>query len=293
MSAPRTEGLPEPRASRPGSLLWDLVGDWRLIMVMPGSMVMQVAHPVVGAGVGEHSVFRTDPWGRLLHSLDSTLTLIYGGDAALAEGQRLQGLHREIRGVDADGRRYSALHPEAFAWVHLILYERLVAMSRLFGPPLSPDDRVRLYAEMLELGRVLHVRPQHLPPTEAEFWPYLDKMVSDRLEHHPTVDAFLDVLRRSEIPPPVWPRRLHRAWPPIGRGFGAFSHFLAVGSLSPQIRELVGLSWTDRQERLLQKIGAGIARSAPRIPQRWRYFPKAARARAAASDGERFTQTGR
>ncbi|MGQ0573341.1 MAG: oxygenase MpaB family protein [Pseudonocardia sp.] len=273
---------PPPRASRPGSLLWELVGDWRLIMVMPGSMVMQVAHPVVGAGVGEHSVFRTDPWGRLLHSLDSTLTLIYGGAGALAEGRRLQEVHREIRGVDADGRRYSALNPEAYAWVHLILYERLVTMSRLLGPPLSGDDRVRLYAEMLELGRVLHIRPQHMPATEAEFWPYLDKTVSDRLEHHPTVDAFLDVLRRSDVPPPRWPGRLDRAWPPIGRRFGAMGHFLAVGSLSPQLRDLLGLSWTDRQERMLRRMGDGIARTAPRLPERWRYFPAAARARAAA-----------
>ena len=50
-------------------MLAELATDRRLIMVLPGSMVMQVAHPVVGAGVGEHSVFRTDPWGRLAHSL--------------------------------------------------------------------------------------------------------------------------------------------------------------------------------------------------------------------------------
>lgn len=276
-----------PAPSRPGSLLWDLVGDWRLIMVMPGSMVMQVAHPMVGAGVGEHSVFRTDPWGRLLHSLDSTLTLVYGGSAAIAEGRRLQQVHRDIRGVDTDGRRYSALQPEAYAWVHLILFERLVTMSELFGTPLSSEDRVRLYDEMIELGRVLHIRPQHMPATEAEFWPYLDKMVSDRLEDHPTVDAFLDVLRLSPVPAPRWPRRLDPVWPAVGRPFGAFGHFLAVGSLSPQIRELLGLRWTSRQARVLRKMGEGIARTAPRIPDRWRYLPAAARARAAAAGAQR------
>lgn len=279
---PSDERDPEsPLPSRAGSLLWELVGDWRLIMVMPGSMVMQVAHPMVGAGVGEHSVFRTDPWGRLLHSLDSTLTLIYGGEAAIAESRRLQTIHRDIRGIDVDGRRYSALHPEVFAWVHLILFERLVTMSRLLGPPLTDDDRARLYDEMLEFGGVLGIRPQHMPGTEPEFWPYLDKMISDRLEHHPTVDAFLDVLWHSTIPPPRWPRRLDRAWPPIGRRFGTFSHFLAVGSLSPQIRDLLDLPWTDRQDRLLRTMGDGIARTAPRIPERLRYFPAAARARAA------------
>ena len=270
----------EPRQpSRPGSLLWELVGDWRLMMVMPGSMVMQVAHPMVGAGVGEHSVFRTDPWGRLLHSLESTLTLVYGGHAALAEGQRLQEVHRAIRGVDDRGRRYWALHPQAYAWVHLILFERLVTMSRLFGSPLSDPQRRRLYAEMLELGRVLQIRPAALPPTEGEFWPYLARTTDEVLENHPTVHAFLDVLRESSIPPPRWPRRLERAWAPVGRRFGAVGHFLAVGTLPPRLRELLDLRWTDAQQRRLRKMGEGIARTAPRIPARWRYLPQAARAR--------------
>lgn len=47
-------------------------------------------------------------------------------------------------------------------------------------------------------------------------------------------------------------------------------HFLAVGSLSPQLRDLLDLAWTPRQERLLRKM-------------RLRYFPAAARARAAAN----------
>jgi uncharacterized protein (DUF2236 family) len=150
--------------------LWDLAGDRRLVMVLPGSMVMQAAHPVVGAGVGAHSVFRTDPWGRLFHSLGSTLTLARGGPAAVAEATRLREVHRAIRGVDEVGRRCSALHPEAYAWVHVILYERLVTMSRLFGPPIA--DRTRLYAEFLELGDALGIRRHHLPADEAAVWPY-------------------------------------------------------------------------------------------------------------------------
>jgi uncharacterized protein (DUF2236 family) len=104
------------RPSRPGSLLWELVGDRWLRLVLPGPMVVQVAHPMVGAGVGEHSVFRTDPWGRLLHSMASTLALVYGGDDAVAAGRGLQQVHRAIRGVDERGRRYPALHPQAYAW---------------------------------------------------------------------------------------------------------------------------------------------------------------------------------
>jgi len=93
------------------------------------------------------------------------------------------------------------------------------------------------------------------------------------------VHAFLDVLRESSIPPPRWPRRLERAWAPVGRRFGAVGHFLAVGTLPPRLRDLLDLRWTDAQERRLRKMGEGIARTAPRIPARWRYLPQAAPAR--------------
>lgn len=240
-------------------LLPRLAADRRLMMVLPGSMVMQVAHPVVGAGVGEHSVFRTDPWGRLAHSVASTLTLMNGGPAAAAEGERLRAVHREIRGVDPDGRRYSALHPGAYAWVHLVLFERLVTMRRVFGAPLDGAQRARLYVEMVELGGVLGIKRQHLPPDEPAFWPHLDRTIEEDLEDHPTVHAFLDVLRRSAIPHPRWPLPA-RWWPPIGRGVGRFSHFLAVGTLPPRLRERLGLPWTPAQQRRLDVIARGTAR---------------------------------
>ena len=83
-------------------------------MLSVRALLMQVAHPMVGAGVGEHSVYKTDPWGRLYRSLNSLMTQIYGSERAVAEGPRLQELHRGIKGVDAQGRRYSALNPEAY-----------------------------------------------------------------------------------------------------------------------------------------------------------------------------------
>ena len=267
-----------PEPSRSGSLLWELVGDWRLMMVMPGSMVMQVAHPMVGAGVGEHSVFRTDPWGRLLHSWRSTLTLVYGGEAALAEGRRLQEVHRAIRGVDDRGRRYWALHPRAYAWVHLILFERLVTMSRLFEPPLSDPQRRRLYAEMLDLGQVLQIRPAALPPTEADYWSYLDRTTDEVLENHPTVHAFLEVLRESRIPPPRWPRRLERGVSSSGDG----SARSGTSSRSARCRRgCASCSGCAGPTRRSGGCGrwARASRVRPHIPERWRYLPQAARAR--------------
>jgi uncharacterized protein (DUF2236 family) len=243
-------------------VLAELATDRRLVMVLPGSMVMQVAHPVVGAGVGAHSVFRTDPWGRLAHSLESTMTLVRGGPAAAAEGARLREVHRDIGGVDERGRRYHALHPAAYAWVHLILFERLVTMRRVFGRPLTAPERGELYAEMVELGLAMGIRRHHMPADERAFWPYLQHVLDEVLEDHPTVHAFLDVLRRGEVPHPRWPGALTRWWPPVGRGIGGFSHFLAVATLPGALRARIGVEWTPAHERGL----ARLARSVSRMP---------------------------
>lgn len=241
-------------------MLAELATDRRLVMVLPGSMVMQVAHPVVGAGVGAHSVFRTDPWGRLAHSMASTMTLVRGGPAAAAEGTRLRAVHRDITGVDERGRRYSALHPGGYAWVHLILFERLVTMRRVFGRALTAPERAALYAEMVDLGLAMGIRRHHMPVDEPAFWPYLARTVETVLEDHPTVHAFLDVLRTSPVPHPLWPAALGRWWPVVGRGIGGFSHFLAVATLPGALRTLLGLPWTDADERRLARLARGVAR---------------------------------
>ena len=53
-----------------GGPVWRAAGDIRLLSTSGYALLLQVAHPTVGAGVLEHSNFREDPWGRLLRTLD-------------------------------------------------------------------------------------------------------------------------------------------------------------------------------------------------------------------------------
>src|SRR5260370_13407659 len=102
-------------------------GDARLLVCAGYALLLQVSHPTVGAGVSEHSQFRRDPWGRLLRTLDYTYTMIYGGPRAAGEmGRRIRAFHRQITGVLPDGRRYSALEPGAYAWVHATIAAAIV-----------------------------------------------------------------------------------------------------------------------------------------------------------------------
>jgi uncharacterized protein (DUF2236 family) len=167
----------------PGSILWDYGADARLLATASYALMLQVAHPTVAAGVREHSDYARDPWGRLLRTLDYVYVMTYGGPGAAATtGRRLREMHKQIKGPAPDGRRYHALEPAPYAWVHATLVDGIVSGHARFGRPLSPTQVERLYREWLALGRVIGVRDGDLPDDWRGFRDYFDRMVAERLE---------------------------------------------------------------------------------------------------------------
>ncbi|NRQ37462.1 DUF2236 domain-containing protein [Nonomuraea sp. NN258] len=264
----------------PGSMHWDTAGEYRNLLMAGSALVLQTMHPAVGAAVAEHSTYKDDPWGRLTRTLTSVQKWVYGGAEGPEEGRRLRELHKEISGVDEQGRHYHALNGEAWAWVHLSLFERFIALNRHFGTPFSGEQERRLYEESRHLGRILRVPERELPADVTAFWDYFDHMVADRLEAHPTALDVLAVMRGTPAPPQL-PRPLRRLWTPVGVSSGEFNHFVTVGTLPPLVREKLGLTWTTRDERRLRHLGRAVAALTPRLPERLRYMPIAYRARKA------------
>ena len=62
----------------PGSLTWRVNREGVLLLGGGAALVLQVAHPLVAAGVAEHSNYREDPWGRLYRTLDLTTKIVFG-----------------------------------------------------------------------------------------------------------------------------------------------------------------------------------------------------------------------
>ncbi|MFJ2946834.1 oxygenase MpaB family protein [Streptomyces sp. NPDC087226] len=281
--APRT--APEPLA--PGTVLWDVAGDVRLLLSLPAATVLQVAHPAVGAGVDDHSVFRTDPWGRAARSLESLQLWVYGGDRAIEEGRRLRTLHRHISGTDRHGRPYSALTPAHYAWVHATAYPVFLRAARYLDRPFTPEDERRLYGELLHLGRILGIEDRDMPPTPEAYWRYFDTTVAQELERTVVAGELLDPHRPLPPPPGPLPRRL---WPLLCPLFTRLQVFLTAGLLPPAVRDRLGVTWTPRQERRLRRLGAVVRTVVPPLPERLRYLPVARAARAAARRADSGTR---
>ena len=89
-----------------------------LLLGGTAALLMQVAHPLVAAGVDQHSDFRRAPVPRLLRTVDTTLAIVFGERAEADRAfRRIDRVHAPVRGSAADGRSYRARDPRLLLWV--------------------------------------------------------------------------------------------------------------------------------------------------------------------------------
>lgn len=262
-------------APQRGTEVWRRFGDIRGLGLTAHVLAMQVAHPVVGAGVVDHSDYQSDPYGRFNRTYRSITTVVYGGPRrSAAEAERLRTLHRRIRGTDEHGRKYHALDPKAYAWVHLTLVKAVADAHAMFGRPMSRTELAVYYAENIRLGLLLGVRGQDMPPSWPEFLAYYDDMVEHTLENTRALREFLTGLRQ-----PAKPKALDRLpdgqWRRLTAPTVRITYLTTVAALPETLRKRCDLHLTPeeflaverfaRRTRLATGLIPAPARRAPAI----------------------------
>jgi uncharacterized protein (DUF2236 family) len=251
----------------PDSVSWSFASDIRLYLVMLYPLLLQVAHPTVGAGVSDYSDFEHRPWDRLLHTLDWVTLLVYGGHDAVAAGRRLRALHKNFTGTREDGQPYYALEPESYAWVHATLIESYVAGHAQFGRPMTHDQAEHFYREYRGLGRLVGVREHDLPEDWSGFREYLSRTASRELVRTEAVGRVLRTVRHPARPPIPLPEAIWRVTSlPAGRALWLGG----IGLLGPQLRAQLRIDWSARDERAYQALGRITRGMTPALPRRLR-----------------------
>lgn len=275
---------PDPAVLGPDSLAWKHAGDNLQLLMAGTTLLLQVAHPVVGAGVEQHSVFKTDPWGRMQRTAEWGMRLLYGGpEGSPQAGRELRDLHRDIKGTDDKGRRYFALDREAYAWVHMTTYYTMVTTQRLFGEqPFTPAEESQLYREWVQQGRVLGIRDEDMPADLPAFQRYFDNMVEQRLEETSLARYLIDVTLKKSRKPPALKWLPDRIWNFAYRSAGSWLMLNTAATLPPALRQTLGVEWNRPREIIFNQLARMIRLSLPLLSLKARYAPPAAKALAAA-----------
>lgn len=233
------------------SIYWKVNSELGIFAGGGRALLMQVAHPGVGAGVEQHSAYASDPWGRLFRTVDVMMKLSFGTPEQSARQQRLlEKMHRRVKGTTDQGHDYDALAVDLQLWVWATLVDTALLVYERIRPRLSGAEREQYYQESKLMAHGCGVPAGACPESFEDFRRYVDRVVAEDL--HVTRSA-KSVATAAMNPPVPGPLGLVAAPP---------HQIITVGLLPPSLREQYGFRWNRaRQRRLDLTLTAGRAAS--------------------------------
>jgi uncharacterized protein (DUF2236 family) len=246
MRDPRARTHAERLASRDGYFRPESVirriGNSPLVPLLGGgpAVLLQVAHPLVAAGVVYHSDYKNDLWQRLLRTLQALYLIVYGSkEEAESAGEAVRAVHSHVHGTTRGrlgpfpaGTTYSASDPDLMLWVHATLVDASLSAHRRFVERLDPDEEEEYYCEMALVARLFGVPASDVPAHLADFREYVDaKLAGREICVTPPAREVAAVILEAPLPAPL------RVLVP--------AHRLATAALlPPSLREEYGLRWS-------------------------------------------------
>lgn len=247
----------------PGSISWRI--DREVLVLAGGScaLLMQAAHPMVAAGVVEHSTYAADPFGRLMRTLTSSFDIVFGSRSrAEATIRRVNAIHGAVHGALPSGAPYSALDPQALLWVHATLVDTALKVYGRFVAPLSLEEEQAYHAECTRVAVLLRVPVADIPASIDDLRAWMDRMMSSgRVRVTPAARE----IARTVLYPTSWtPRVLWDA-----------AHLVSLATLPGPLRRQYGIAWSSARERGMDRVATATRRALPLVPGFLRTVPQA------------------
>ena len=255
----------------PDSVTWRVNREGVLLVGGGAALILQLYHPLVAAGVAEHSHYRDEPWARLYRTLDVTTKIMFG-PTSLAEdtARKLRHIHGLIRGetTEAAGRfpagtKYDARKPELLMWVHATLVHVSLDVYNRYVTPLTIGEQQRYYEEQMLAAEKFGIPRDRQPPTLADFNEYFDGMLTG--DDTAVTAALLDVVDAT----------LHPPLPRVAKPLVEALNLATIGLLPPGVRAELNLPWGPTRKRLFDASRVVLSRSLPVLPRLFREFPPA------------------
>ncbi|MGW4117896.1 oxygenase MpaB family protein [Nocardia sp. NPDC004711] len=264
----------DPLPLGPETLTWKTFGS---LYFLPSALfvgMVQNMHPGLGAGVEFHSEIHDEFYQRILRSLYPIYGVVFDGDQARDTAREIVGYHRDIKGVDARGRRYHALDPGTFYWAHAVFFVQNLRAADLFMGGLSEGERERLWREHYRWYELYGMSMRVVPPSWPAFQRYWRDMCRDTLEPTKAARDVFHLVDTVPVPPFPLVRRLPKPlWEYLIRPAGGqFYRFVTIGLCDPEIRRTMGFTWTARDQRRFDRLCRTLSAMNRATPDSVKYF---------------------
>lgn len=250
----------EPALTTPDSISW-MVFKNPLALLVGGiaAVLLELAEPRVGAGVWNHTTFKSDPLRRIQRTGLAAMITVYGPrNEAETLIARVRRIHAAIRGVTPDGHAYRADDPRLLAWVHATASFGFLGAYNAYVYHLHPEECDRYFAEGMTSARMYGA--EGTPASQVEMAALFEEMTGT-LKRSPVLLEFLDIMERTSVLPY-----------PFDRMQGMLVK-AAVGILPSSVQEQLGLkerwglsSW---ERHVIAQLGIFaeriLVRSAPAV----------------------------
>lgn len=231
----------------------------RLMFDVPGllggqaSLLQQIAHPSVAAGVDDHSDFRSSTVPRLVSTLDLVVTILYGTPSqAQAAAASVHAVHGKVHGRTSKGEYYDARNRDTQTWVWATLVKNLFDLADRFVRELDRAEAEDVYEDWKKFARIFGIGEALLPASLADFDVYYENVLANELR----VD---DTTRRlAEFIVSPWPALPW--WLPVPRRQARAQELMTVGLLPSSLREQYGLAFGASEQERFDRISRGVRR---------------------------------
>jgi uncharacterized protein (DUF2236 family) len=246
-------------------------GERLVVLGWPRAILMQIAHPLIAAGVADHSTFRDDavaPIRRLHGTVKAMLGLTFGTAAEQARviagikeiHARVHGTLREDVGAYPAGTPYSAEDPDLVLWVHGTLIDTSVLLYEAVVGALSAAERDEYCRQSAAVAVALGADLAAVPREWDALTAYVRRTISS-----PVIAVGPDAhkLRRAILESPV-----ARVGGPMSRA----ARRLTIGLLPQQVREQYHLPFDARDRARFDRLIRRLRRMRAWSPQwvaRW------------------------
>lgn len=246
----------------PDSMTWKIFREPGVLIGSYRALLLQVAHPAVGAGVKIYSNFQKDYLGRAYRTFLNMASIFFGSCShAKKTAAHLHTMHYRIRGSyptrSGGVQKFCANDPVLLSWILATLVDTGLQSYQKLRPALSIEEKEQFLQEVQIIAQLMGIPQGYFPESYEKF-----------------VSYFKQVLQSNQLEIGLTAKTLSKD---ILRGPFSFlrrnNELFATGLLPEELIKKYRLPWNlVRRQRFEKRLGL-IRWLYARCPQSLRYAP--------------------